>query len=173
MLAPVNASSSPIRLLQLTRGATEPFETPTWITAYDMIAFRIQDVVTIRYMDKPCWPRQRYVYILKSYRSIPEITVQKSMMKPEERSAQYVSSNEIANEIIRSKRKHINRAREVSEWMNVLFVNGYRREVSTDSRKNQFADTVSAAPIHFDPDQVCLPPQPVDAANTTFPTPHN
>lgn len=44
---------------------------------------------------------------------------------------------------------------------------------STDSGKNQFADTVSAAPVDFDANQVRLPAQPVHTANTAFPTSHD
>jgi len=43
---------------------------------------------------------------------------------------------------------------------------------SADSSKDQFADTVSATPVHFDTSQVGLPTQPVDAADTTFPATH-
>ena len=44
---------------------------------------------------------------------------------------------------------------------------------SADTGKNQFADAVSAAFVNFDTSQVCLPSQPVDSANTTFPASHN
>jgi len=44
---------------------------------------------------------------------------------------------------------------------------------SADSGKDQFADAVSAAPVHFDASQVCLPAQPVDATDTTFPASHD
>ena len=44
---------------------------------------------------------------------------------------------------------------------------------STDASKDQFADAVSATPVHFDANQVCLAAQPVDAADATFPSSHN
>lgn len=44
---------------------------------------------------------------------------------------------------------------------------------SADPGKDQFADAVSAAPVHFNPNQVCLAAQPVDAADTTLPASHN
>lgn len=48
-----------------------------------------------------------------------------------------------------------------------------RGNLSADSSKDQLADTVSGTPVHFDPDQVGLPPQPVDAANAALPTSHH
>jgi len=44
---------------------------------------------------------------------------------------------------------------------------------SADSGKNQFADAISATLVHFDTNQVGLPAQPVDTANTAFPASHN
>jgi hypothetical protein len=44
---------------------------------------------------------------------------------------------------------------------------------STDSGKDQFANAASATPVHFDTNQVRLPTQPVNAADTTFPATHN
>ena len=44
---------------------------------------------------------------------------------------------------------------------------------SADSSKDQFADAAAAALVNFDPNQVGLPAQPVDAANATFPASHN
>ena len=49
----MDASSSRVAFVSSHEGTIKLFETSTWITAYDMIGFRIQDVVTIRYMDNP------------------------------------------------------------------------------------------------------------------------
>ena len=46
-----------------------------------------------------------------------------------------ISTNEIANGKITSRREHINRTRELSEWMNVLFVNGYSMRVEGKSQQ--------------------------------------
>jgi len=59
--------------------------------------------------------------------------------------------------------------------MNVRLVSGgysVKIETSADPGKNQFADAVSATPVHFDANQVCFPAQPIDATNSTFPTSH-
>ena len=79
---------------------------------------------------------------------------------------------------IGDKREDINRTRAESRWMmdGTFHEGGYSvrgGNLSADSSKDQLADTVSGTPVHFDPDQVGLPPEPVDAANTALPTPHH
>lgn len=47
-----------------------------------------------------------------------------------------------------------------------------RGDSSADPSKDEFADAVPAAPVNFDPSQVGLSTQPVDAADTAFPASH-
>lgn len=51
-----------------------------------MIGFRIQDVVTIRYMNRSKLVEGRYAYILNCYKLIPRDNSPKSMLKPERRN---------------------------------------------------------------------------------------
>lgn len=59
-----------------------------------MIGFRIQDIVTIRYTNRPGWQREIYAYILKIYKLIPKIAVHGSDETRAEKRA--IRSDEVA-----------------------------------------------------------------------------
>jgi hypothetical protein len=61
----------------------------------------------------------------------------------------------------------------VEGWDRDTACESNRRDFLGDSGKDQFSDTVSATPVHFDTNQVGLPTQPVHTTNTTFPASHN